>query len=339
MTRSAGSTGSIFSHRLFVPGLALWFAALFGLSSLAVGNGVFEDMVVATRFDQFVPSASPPLGHAARLLLALIFAAIGAGLGLALARLIARLNRPAPAAPPAWLDGDEAGQPFRPAPPNRFDPIRAVNAYQVRSRDAHPDAPARRPILAFDELLIAENPARAAPPPAAEPPATLIEPRAHAVAPLPRLMPHPVAPPGPAPMATPGSAPVAPPGSAPMPTPGPAPLRLADLDFGEAAAATPASGTVAPTPVPPAPVVPAPVVEPMPAAPAAPAPPPSAAARIASQPPAQLSHVELIERLAIAMRQREAAAATAGEASAPDHATTAQGLRAALEALRGTGST
>jgi hypothetical protein len=68
-----------------------------------------------------LPAATPPLGVKARLLLAVAFALLGA----AISWLAARALRPAPV-----TDGDD---------------------FQLRQRDRHPDAPARRPISAHAE--------------------------------------------------------------------------------------------------------------------------------------------------------------------------------------------
>ena len=83
----------ITAHQLFPAVVALWFGALFGLGSLAVRPSLLESLVIKSRIDLIVPAAAPPLGITARILVALILAAIGAGIGIALAR---RLARPKP---------------------------------------------------------------------------------------------------------------------------------------------------------------------------------------------------------------------------------------------------
>jgi hypothetical protein len=149
---SRPGSAPISHHRLFPAAVALWFGALFGLSSLAVRVSLIEQLILNIHFDQFVPAASPPLGHVARLLIALVFALIGAGIGLTVARLVA--------GPPA---GESPVYAVYPAPPPpveveqpAFEPD-AASAYRVRPRDAHPDAPARRPISAHEELRVAEE--------------------------------------------------------------------------------------------------------------------------------------------------------------------------------------
>jgi hypothetical protein len=115
-------TAPLTGHPHFAPALTLWFAALFSLSTLAIRGALLESWVMAARVDMLLPAATPPLGLKARLLLAVVFALLGAAIGW----LAARALRPAPV-----TDGDD---------------------FQLRQRDRHPDAPARRPISAHAEL-------------------------------------------------------------------------------------------------------------------------------------------------------------------------------------------
>lgn len=80
----------ITSHQLFPAVVALWFGALFGLGSLAVRPSLLEGLVLKSHLDLVIPAAAPPLGVTARILVALILAALGAMIGIALARRIAR---------------------------------------------------------------------------------------------------------------------------------------------------------------------------------------------------------------------------------------------------------
>lgn len=121
------------AHPLFPAVVALWFGALFGLGSLAVRVGLLETLVLATRIDTLIPAAAPPLGISARILLALTLAAIGALLGAAIARRIA-------APKPVVRERKRKAV---------LSPDETVN---LRSRDAHPDAPARRPLSINDAL-------------------------------------------------------------------------------------------------------------------------------------------------------------------------------------------
>lgn len=147
--RKPANAKPITSNPLFPAVVALWFGALCGLGSLAVRPSLLEGLVLKSHIDLIVPAAAPPLGITARILLALIMAALGAILGIMLAR---RLARPK-------VENHE-----------RKRGARDISAAQpkVRSRDAHPDAPARRPISAHEELgserpMGDERPAASAP--------------------------------------------------------------------------------------------------------------------------------------------------------------------------------
>ena len=131
--RKPANAKPISSNPLFPAVVALWFGALFGLGSLAVRPSLLEGLVLKSHIDLIVPAAAPPLGITARILLALIMAALGAILGIMLARRLAR--------PKVENHERKRGAKDLPAAQPR-----------VRSRDAHPDAPARRPISAHEEL-------------------------------------------------------------------------------------------------------------------------------------------------------------------------------------------
>ena len=118
---------------LFPAVVALWFGTAFGLGSLAVRPSLLEDLVLKSHIDLVIPAAAPPLGITARILLALVLAALGAVLGIALAR---RLARPKPEARERKRGARDL----------------AEESSRVRNRDAHPDAPARRPISAHEEF-------------------------------------------------------------------------------------------------------------------------------------------------------------------------------------------
>lgn len=131
--RPAPKNKPITANPLFPAVVALWFGALFGLSSLAVRVSIIESLVMASGIDLIVPAAAPPLGITARILMALILAAVGALIGAMVAR---RLARPSPEVRERKrsVHGQDAPQ------------------QAVRARDSHPDAPARRPISAHEEL-------------------------------------------------------------------------------------------------------------------------------------------------------------------------------------------
>lgn len=120
---------------LFPAVVALWFGALFGLGSLAIRVGLLEQIVLASKIDTVISAAAPPLGVSARIALALVLAAIGAMLGATIARKIA--------APKPVVRERKRGAVPKPV----------VNSpVELRARDIHPDAPARRPISAHEEL-------------------------------------------------------------------------------------------------------------------------------------------------------------------------------------------
>ena len=112
--------------------VALWFGALFGLGSLAIRPSLLEAMVISSHISSIIPAAAPPLGVTARILLALIMTGLGGLLGSLIGRRIARPKSEAPQREP-WAAPIEV-------------------EVRQRPRDAHPDAPARRPISALDEI-------------------------------------------------------------------------------------------------------------------------------------------------------------------------------------------
>lgn len=120
---------SVTLHPLFPATVALWFGTLFGLGSLAIRSSLLEAAVLAIGIDTILPAAAPPLGVTARILLALALGFLGALVGGYTARFLVRSS---------------AGQ----APRNRV----VTREVKLRNRDAHPDAPARRPISALEEL-------------------------------------------------------------------------------------------------------------------------------------------------------------------------------------------
>ena len=116
--------------------MALWFGALFGLGSLAIRPGLLESLVISGHIDSVIPAAAPPLGITARILLALAMGGIGVVLGFLIARKLAQPKQETRERRRGV--GDKA-------------PVR-TGAVKVRQRDAHPDAPARRPISAHEEF-------------------------------------------------------------------------------------------------------------------------------------------------------------------------------------------
>ena len=135
------------AHRLFPAFAAIWFAALFGLGGLAISGEVLGALVVKLGLPALVPAAAPPLGFTAHALVAFALTVVGGSLGLVLG-LRLRPGSEAPAvvvaAPPPVAKAEAA-------------PVAAVaDPYKVRARDAHPDAPPRRPLVlteAFADTL------------------------------------------------------------------------------------------------------------------------------------------------------------------------------------------
>lgn len=128
--KKARKSKPLTAYPLFPAFVALWFAALLGLSSLAVGVANLERAVSLAQLQQILPQAAPPLGMTARALIAAAMAALGGMIGFAFAWLLVRRSRP---------------KSRKPAPP-----------VAVRARDTHPDAPVRRPISAHEEFGVAE---------------------------------------------------------------------------------------------------------------------------------------------------------------------------------------
>ncbi len=112
------------AHPLFVPLVAAWFAALFGLGVAVLPAALLARLVDLAGISAVIPAAAPPLGMTARIAIALACAVPGALLGLALAARVRALQT-APATP--------------------MQPPR-------KAADRHPDAPAKRPINAIEEL-------------------------------------------------------------------------------------------------------------------------------------------------------------------------------------------
>ena len=132
--------------RAFDAGLAAFAAVSAGFVAFAMPEPLFSALVETSGLPRFVAAAQPPLGETARLAVVaaaalLTFAAVWA--------LMAALDRVAAGAP-------AAAEPEPEAP-------------RLRRADAHPDAPARRPLLARDlgeplELEELAEPAVAEPP-------------------------------------------------------------------------------------------------------------------------------------------------------------------------------
>lgn len=374
------------SHPLFPVAVPIWFAALFSLSTLAIRGSLLEGMVLASQLDLVLPMAAPPLGMTARLLVAIAFGAIGALIGKGLVKLLqqtdiaeprrtatATMADPeirlrecdthpdAPARRPisAHAELGEDGLGPVPSAATGFTYGAAPHpdwAEDISHADERPDdglPEAIEPLPAF----LQPHPAPATPALPVGGPLTEAEALAAAWVPVAPATAHPE------PVAAPAPQPAL--AAEPAPAPAPAPHPAAT----PAPAAPAWAGEPEPVPAPPVahaapPVVATPAAAPEPApAPISPPPPLTAAQRIASAPLESLSHVELIERLAIGMQHRRARDARRRAApppvaadttqpqatdprqsetdraepvvAPPESARTEAGLRAALASLRG----
>jgi hypothetical protein len=144
----------------FPGALALWFAALFGLISLALPPEVLERAVVALRLDRVFAAAAPPLGETARLLIAVAAPTVGEIVGLLLGRALGG-KRAAPVAM-SDADQDEACDEAWP-PPER------------RAQERRFEAP-RRPLFASEDLVLADEPDEAVVEPTFDQPEEALEP-------------------------------------------------------------------------------------------------------------------------------------------------------------------
>lgn len=130
----------VITHRLFPGLMALWFAALFGLGCLVAGGDALTGLVLHLHLPTVLPAAAPPLGLTARLVLAVVLTGLGGAIGLAIG--LALYSRAGGALP---------ARPVRARPAPHTDA--SEPAMRVRSRDAHPDAPPRRPLVVTQDVL------------------------------------------------------------------------------------------------------------------------------------------------------------------------------------------
>lgn len=139
------------AHRQFPLFVALWLAALLALSCLVAGSESLGALVGKLHLSAIIPAAAPPLGMTARVLLAALCGALGATVGLVIGlRLQARARGGAivvPQSAPVDHDDDDHAEDRIVVEPARPD------APRVRSRDAHPDAPPRRPLVVTEDVL------------------------------------------------------------------------------------------------------------------------------------------------------------------------------------------
>ena len=136
---AAPRQSSIVAHPWFPKMIGLWFAALFGLCSLALAPELLERIVTTLGIDRIIPAAAPPLGQTARLLLAMGMAGVGEIVGLLIGARLAAPKRQEPARRRGLKSAAAAVESSEEAP-------------QLRDRDRHPDAPARKPLSAVSDL-------------------------------------------------------------------------------------------------------------------------------------------------------------------------------------------
>lgn len=122
---------------LALPAAAVGLAALVALGVAMAPADLLENLVAASGLPNLVGAAEPPLGGKARAILSFV-----AGSGAALALLAAYLV----------LEYRARAARNRPS----FGMTEGVPA--LRRGDAHPDAPARRPIFAAMDLGVVEEP-------------------------------------------------------------------------------------------------------------------------------------------------------------------------------------
>lgn len=139
----------ITSHPLFPVIVVLWSGALFGVASLAIRTEFIEHAVITAGIDGVVPMAAPPLGKTAHLLIALLATGLGCLVGLVAMRRFAKprgqvtpsRRRAATVMPTQEELEDEPASPialFGGARRNKADTILEDEA------QAEPEAPARR---------------------------------------------------------------------------------------------------------------------------------------------------------------------------------------------------
>ncbi len=156
----ARANASVCAHKLFPAFASVWCAALFGLGSLAISSRVLGSVVMMTGLPAIVPATAPPLGFTAHalfaLMLAMIGGVIGAGIGIVLGRSAKQRLPGSEYAPLRRSASPNAAQAPAPtfAPDTSHNPDTSYNnAPKVRARDAHPDAPPRRPLELTEDLV------------------------------------------------------------------------------------------------------------------------------------------------------------------------------------------
>lgn len=162
------------AHPLFATAVSLWFAALLGLSSLALPPALLERGVAAVGLERVLPAAAAPLGETARLLIVAALATVGEILGLLAAGAVKRRSERAHGrqARPAQMGAVRRAEQAGSAEP---EPVRALDCVgEPAAEPAEVTAPlaivAEPPLDAMGLLQLTErlgravqhNPSRAA---------------------------------------------------------------------------------------------------------------------------------------------------------------------------------
>lgn len=143
-------------HPLFAPMVALWFATLFGLGSLAIRPTLLESFVLTFRLDLVIPAAAPPLGLTFRILLALFLFIVGGAIGFIMVR---KFMRPAASANAGRGFARKGGKSQTTAAPvvaakssdDEDDDFARLDSARQTQQETANSGPVRRRSLAMDE--------------------------------------------------------------------------------------------------------------------------------------------------------------------------------------------
>ncbi|WP_067732286.1 hypothetical protein [Novosphingobium naphthalenivorans] len=156
----SGGNQPISRHPLFPAIVALWFGALFGAGSIAIPPSLIERVVTAFGIDHVLPMAAPPLGATARILMALVMTGLGVAAGVVAARrLTARdtqVHHRRRNVSPATEEESTQEQATRDRTTPDKAPAGRLRAFAAKPRTAvENDAPvAREPAAAQDKRIL-----------------------------------------------------------------------------------------------------------------------------------------------------------------------------------------
>lgn len=142
--RAQPTAAPITAHRLFPAIIALWFAALFGIGSLAIAPDQLSALVSALGIPKLIAAAAPPLGFTARVLLATLMAGIGVIVGLLIGSRIAHNQT----AKPQRRTDPTHGRQQRPTRNDAYNP--AEYPEEKDAPEAEPDRARRSPLRASE---------------------------------------------------------------------------------------------------------------------------------------------------------------------------------------------